>query len=241
MPTANTIIADALGCIGVVDPTDAVNSEDADLGLRILNRVADALGVQNLMTLAVVNQTVSLSAGVASRTIGLLGDVAVARPARFETGAYVRYDGIDTPLHELTRQQYASISDKDATGTPRAFYYEPTTSALGTIYFYPVPTVGVTCYMPIQTRLSQFTDLTTSYGLADGYEDFLVNESAIKLAPFYNREAPSSVVLAARAAKRAIKRLNAQVPQLSTAEVNALAHPGSVSTADLLSGELDIY
>lgn len=242
MPTANTIVADALGSIGVCDPTDSVAAEDADLGLRVLNRIVDGLGVENLMALATVFQPVSVGAGVSSQTIGLAGDVAVSRPVRFELGAYVRVDGVDHSLTPITRQQYGSISDKTSEGVPRHFYYEPTTSALGTIYFWPVPSTSVTCYMPIQTRLTQFADLTTAYGLADGYEGFLTAETAVKLAPFYNREAPGSVIAEARNLRRMIKRANFQVPQLSVSDLASIGHGGeggafSVTGGDFLAVE----
>ena len=241
MPTANAIVADALGCIGVCDPTDAVAAEDASLGLRVLNRIVDGLGVENLMTLATVFQPVTVNAGVASRTIGTAGDVAVSRPVRFELGAYVRVDGVDHSLTPITRQQYGSISDKTTQGVPRHFYYEPTTSALGTIYFWPVPSTSVTCYMPIQTRLTQFADLTTTYGLADGYEGFLTAETAVKLAPFYNREAPGSVIAEARNLRRMIKRANFQVPQLQCADLVVMGREGSADGNAVVSGDLDIY
>lgn len=241
MPTANTIVADALGCIGVCDPTDAVAAEDASLGLRVLNRVLDGLGVESLMAFATVYQPVTVNAGVASRTIGTAGDVAVARPVGFGIGAYTRVDGVDHPLTPLTRQQWGAISTKTDTGIPRYFYYEPTTSALGTIYFWPVPSVSVTCYMPIQTRLTQFADLTTVYGLADGYEGFLTAETAVRLAPYYNREAPGSVIADARNLKRAIKRANWQAPQLQCAELLALGRGGPVDGGAVVSGDLDIY
>ena len=241
MPTANAIVADALGCIGVCDPTDAVAAEDASLGLRVLNRIVDGLGVENLMTLATVFQPVTVNAGVASRTIGTAGDVAVSRPVRFELGAYVRVDGVDHSLTPITRQQYGSISDKTSEGVPRHFYYEPTTSALGTIYFWPVPSTSVTCYMPIQTRLTQFADLTTTYGLADGYEGFLTAETAVKLAPFYNREAPGSVIAEARNLRRMIKRANFQVPQLQCADLVVMGREGSADGNAVVSGDLDIY
>ncbi len=241
MPTANAIVAEALGCIGVCDPTDAVAAEDASLGLRVLNRIVDGLGVENLMTLATVFQPVTVNAGVASRTIGTAGDVAVSRPVRFELGAYVRVDGVDHSITPITRQQYGSISDKMSEGVPKHFYYEPTTSALGTIYFWPVPSAAVTCYMPIQTRLTQFADLTTTYGLADGYEGFLTAETAVKLAPFYNREAPGSVIAEARNLKRMIKRANFQVPQLQCADLVVMGREGSADGNAVVSGDLDIY
>jgi len=219
MPTANTIIADALGLIGVVDPTDAVAAEDASLGLRVLNRVIDSLGIEPSMALVVTFQAVPLVAGSASKTIGPSADVNVSCPVRIETGAYVRVGDIDYPLAALNREQWAELCDKATqTGTPGGVYFEPLSTTQARLNFWPIPDAICTAYLPLVQRVSQFAELTTNITLRDGYEEAFVTHLALALAPFYGREAPASVVHRSRVLKREIKRLNAQVPQLNTDE-----------------------
>jgi hypothetical protein len=239
--TANTLAGDALGVLGVSDPTDSVAPEDATLGLRVLNRIVDSLGLDSLMPIATTYQAIPLSGGAV--TIGTGGDVVVTRPTRIEPGAYVRAGSIDHPLEKITRDRWAAIGDKSLTGVPMYYWYEPTTAVLGTINFWPVPDGAYTAYIPLQSRLSSFADLTTSYSLPDGYEEYLTCALAVHMAPFYNREAPASVIARMRVSRRLIKRLHVQIPRLCTADLNALgARSGSPNSVQTLIGdEVDIY
>lgn len=241
MTTATTIITDALGQIGIVDPVEALEADDANLGLRVLNRLVDALGTDALIPVATTWQSVPLTSG--SMTIGAAGDIVVTRPTRIEVGAYVVSGDVSFPLEKLNRQQWGEIAVKGDTGIPRYYYYESQTAVLGTIKFWPAPDTTYTAYLPLKSRLSAFADLTTNYSLADGYDEFLTSTLAVKLAPFYNREAPGSVIAASRIAKRYIKRLNVQVPQLNVDELHRLGHCGSgcggMSAA--VGDDIDIY
>lgn len=235
MTTAATLAGDALGLLGITDPTDSVAAEDASLCLRTLNRVVDSLGADSLMPIATVYQTVALTAGDGSVTIGPAGDIVATRPTRIEAGAYVSTGALDQPLDKLTRDRWAAITDKAFQGVPCAYWYEPTTSVLGTINFWPVPDTTYTAYLPLQSRLSAFADLTTEYNLPDGYEEFLVAALAVYCAPYYNREAPQSVIARMKMARRLIKRLHVQIPHLSTAEISALGMNG-LTASSILSG-----
>jgi hypothetical protein len=223
--TATTIATDALGLIGITDPTDALEPEDANLALRVLNRLVDALGADSLFLLAVSYQAIPLTA--AEITIGAAGEIAVTRPSRIELGAYVRVVDVDYPLERLNRDRWGEIALKASTGVPRYFNYEATSAVLGTLKFYPAPEAVYTAYLPLKQRLSSFADLTTNYSLADGYEEYLVSTLAVMLAPYYHREAPPSVVARSRIAKRYIKRLNTQVPQMNVDDLHRLVHGGS--------------
>jgi hypothetical protein len=229
--TANAIVTDALGMIGVTDPTDAAAPEDAALGLRVLNRRVNALGLEPSSALVVSFQAVPLVAGDASKTIGTGADVNVAVPSRIETGAYVRYSGIDYPVEVVERERWAEICIKTETGIPSAVYFEPTSTAQARLNFWPVPNASCTVYLPLLQRMSQFPDLTTNVMLADGYEEMLTCDLAVALAPFYNREAPGSVIQRARVTKRLVKRMNAQTPQLDADDLQQAVHGRSVLPA----------
>lgn len=242
MTTANTLAADALGLLGVSDPTDSVAAEDATLSLRTLNRIVNALGVDSLMPVAITYQPVTLTASGSSVTIGTGGDVVVTRPTKIELGAYVRSGGVDYPLTKYNRDRWAAISDKSMEGIPRVYYFEQISAVLGRVNFWPVPDASYTAYLPLQSRLSSFADLTTSYSLPDGYDEYLTTSLAVHSAPLYNREAPASVIARMRSARRQIKRLNVQIPHLCTPELTAMSNPyGTTSVQALIGDEIDIY
>jgi hypothetical protein len=224
---ASTIIADALGMIGVTDPTDSVPAEDAALGLRVLNRRINTMGLEPSLGLVVAFQAVPLIGGDSSKTIGTGADVNVECPVRIETGAFVRVDGTDHPLEVATRERWVDISIKSEAGIPCAVYFERTSSSQGRVTFWPTAQAACTVYLPLVQRTSQFAALGTDVTLSDGYEEMLTTDLAVALAPFYNREAPGSVIHRSRVTKRQIKRLNAQTPELSTDELQHAVHGGS--------------
>jgi hypothetical protein len=235
MVQAATIIGDALGLLGVVDPVEALEAEDTALGLRTLNRRISTTNADGLMLVAAAFQSVALTGGDGTVTIGLLGDVAVTRPNRIELGAYLQSGDASYPLDQLNREQWGQVSSKAQTGMPRYFNYESGTAALGTLKFWPVPDGSYTAHLPIKTRLSSFAAASTSYELADAVEEYLVTSLAIDLAPNYGREAPGSVVARMRTAKTLIKRLNKQIPVLETPELQAMTRHGT-SLDDFING-----
>jgi hypothetical protein len=216
MPQAATLITDALGLLGVVDPVEAIESEDAALGLRVLNRAIDSANGEQAMLYTVDYVSFTLPASTTSRTIGPSGDIALARPNRVETGGYASVGGVDYPIQVLTREQYAEVCLK-ALGSvaPHGVYYEPGLPN-GRLYFWPVVSAATTIKLPIATKISTFAATTTSISMPEMLEDYLVNLLAIKLAPSYGRQVPQAVVFEAARLRRLIKRANFQAPQLQT-------------------------
>lgn len=243
MTTATTLVTHGLGLIGVVDPVEALEADDASFGLSTLNGIVDLMAADALLPVAVAFEPIALTAGNASVTIGLAGTVAVNKPTSIEVGGFIRSGTTDYPLKKITRDEWAHITDKSASGIPFYYTYEPTTAVLGTITFWPVPDGSYTAYLPLKSRLSAFADLTTEYSLPEGWEEYLKTSIAIHLAPSYGREASASVVARMRWAKKLIKRLNTRVPTLSTAELRAIGQPGLAGGgfSVLVGEEIDIY
>lgn len=234
MPTANTIITDALGLIGVTDPTDSVAAEDAALGLRVLIRRINSLGIEPSTAQVVTFQAVTLVDGDSSKTIGTGGDVNVTCPVRIETGAYLRSGTTDYPLDVIGREPWADISNKTDSGIPRAVYFEPISATQARLNFWPASDGSYTAYLPLMQRVGPFSDLTTNVSLSDGYEELLVTDLAVALAPFYNREAPGSVIQRARVAKRQIKRMKTEIPELDTSELQHAVTGSWYATGSIL-------
>ena len=212
MTTANTLIADALGSLGVIGSAGTLGGSDALTGLRVLNRMLDAWRLQPHMATHAAWVTFSLPSGTSTRTIGPTGQVVTARPSSIEVGGFSRIGGVDQPLSVITRDQYANAQLKtQAGGWPCCVYYEAA-SPNGTLYFWPL--AAATIYLPVRTHLDNFADLTTEVTLPAGYEAAIVPSLAVKLAPYFERQVPATVVMESAAARSAIKRTNASVPEL---------------------------
>lgn len=201
--------------LGVIGSVGAVGGNDANASLRVLNRMLDGWRLQP--HLAVSNRWLNFvwPAGVVSQTIGTGGDVNVERPVSIEIGSYTETGGISRPLQILTRDQYASILLKNQSGDHPAGIYYDAASPLGTAYVWPAPGAGVTANLAVRTQFTKFADLTTEYTLPDGYEAAFVPNLAVMLGPVFERAIPPDVRADARITRAAIKRKNAQVPELT--------------------------
>lgn len=231
MPQAVTIISDALGLLGVIDPVEAIESEDASLGLRVLNRLIDSRNGEQSLLYAVEYASFTLPASTASRTVGPTGDIVMSRPLRVETGGYASISGIDYPIDVISREQYAEVSLKAvASVAPRGVYYQASATN-GVLYFTPPAGSAATIKLPFAVKLSTFAATTTNVTLPEMYESYLVHELAIKLSPFYRAAVSPDIRSESGRLLRAIKRQNAQVPQLET---DLPVTSGSTNYSDLI-------
>ena len=214
MTTANEIISEGFGKLGLLEAGETVQPDDAAQGLLVLNTLVDALNLPSNFAYTNNDATATLGAGVASLTIGPAQSIAVTRPVRIEPGSYSRLNGIDYPMDSITEQEYNLIQFKTNQGTaPNRFFYDAGAST-GIIYYHPVPVVSVVVHHPVQQQASSFADLTTVYTLPQGLKRVFVYNFALDIAPDFEREAPPTVITTAAASLREWKRANSTVPRL---------------------------
>lgn len=230
MPQAATLISDALGLLGVVDPVESIEPEDTALGLRVLNRLIDALNAEQSLLYAVEYATFTLPASTTSRTIGPTGDITLSRPLRVETGGYASISGVDYPISVLTREQYAEVCIKSTTSVAPAGVYMQASSPNCTLFFVLPVGTAVTINLPFAVKLSTFAASTTSVTLPEGYESLFVHELAMKLSPYYQSPVSPDIRAEAARMRRVLKRQNSQVPQLQT---DLPLPSGTLTSADL--------
>jgi hypothetical protein len=215
LTTANSIIRQALGKLGIVAPGEAVDAGDASACLISLNTMLDGWAVESLYAYATTTITGTLPANTQTRTIGPTGQlVATPRPVRLEAGCFFTAGGIDYPIETVTEDEFNSIGLKAVSSLgPRWVFYNPTL-ANGVLNFHPRAAQAVILSLVVQQRISSFASLTTSYTLPPGYERALVLSLAEEVAADYEREVPPTMARNAALARRNIKRTNFVVPQL---------------------------
>lgn len=211
MTTALQIIDRAYSLLGFKAAGETLSSQDADYGLDALNSMVDSWNTQGNFIVD-TNEVVATVTGI-SATIGTGMQFNTPRPTGISPGAFTRINGIDYPMREISREQYADLSLKTVTSTfPQYFYYDGNTPT-GTVYFYPVPG-SVQVHLPVATYLTEFADTSTDYTLAKGYRKAMEYSLAEELAPGI-RQLDPQVMRKAATARRAIRRTNVVVPELS--------------------------
>tara|TARA_R110000868_G_scaffold147948_3_gene369599 strand:+ start:170 stop:862 length:693 start_codon:yes stop_codon:yes gene_type:complete len=212
---ARTLINDALGECGVLDPAESMTAEQAAQGLGVLNRIIDRWRGQRLYVYAIDDISATFSGATAS--VGAGQTVNTESPIRFEDGCFYRIANIDYPLPqwELTQYNQIALKTTSVSSYPQGFYYDR--DIPGTVTVWPVPAVAIEYHFQVMKKLSSFADLDTAYSLPDGYHDALHYTLCERIPTAYNLPINPADVAQAASARQVIRRANARVPILDLA------------------------
>lgn len=215
MATANDLILGAYQMLSVYDAGEPMTGADAQLGLTVLNDMMDMWSNESLTTYAIVEQSAPLIPGKQRYTIGPGGDFNMTRPIRLITGpgaAYiVDFNGNKYGIEVVPRDKwnmYGNTSNIVTSDFPDTLFYD-NQYPLGIMNFTPWPTIGYTAYWDSYLQLTDFAALNTAVSLPPGYVMAIKYNLACFLHPYFlDEKLPDTIVLAASAAKAAIKRSN---------------------------------
>ena len=213
MTTALAIITGTLQDLGVVSAGSLPAAEDSADCLTRLNLIADAWLTEPNYAFTTTTVTATITAGTQSATIGPSQTFSCARPTRLEVGCYVRYGNLDYPLEVIGQAEYNAMPLKSLNGPWPQFVHYDAGSPTGIVYFYPAG--PGTINLVVQTPVSSFATLATSVTLTPGYERAFRMTLSEDVADAYGRPLSAKYVRSAAMARRAIKRVNFTVPQLT--------------------------
>jgi len=157
-------------------------------------------------------ETVYALTGASPVSVGPGAAIDLARPVRIERESFTRVGGIDKPLEVVDRARFAAIRLKD-TGTtwPVAAWFDGG-SPVGQLHLWPKSSAEL--HLVTTPALALFANTTTEHDLPDGYEGYLGELLAERIAPLYEVELSESVRKLIRTARRVIERSNLSVPEL---------------------------
>ena len=205
MTTARDLVQKAHKKISVLGQGSTLTSEEINDGFDEMNAMIAQWSTDGALIFTETKETFSLS-GATSYTIGS-GQTFDTTLPRDIKAAYVSENGFDTPLDLIDNVEYASISDKDQTGTPEKIYFDgnyPT----GNIYIWPVGYSYTTLTMFTEKPLTSFSSLTTTFEMPLEYETAIIYNLAVRLAPDYEKEASQTVKTIAKDSLAAVSRQN---------------------------------
>jgi hypothetical protein len=233
--------------INVVQGGQVATGDDLRDGFDFANLWLDSMANERLMIPFITRTafTLTTSKGTPTNpyTVGLGGDINIAKPVFFEKLNYI--DNSVTPANEipifmLTDQAYQGLVQKTLTSTyPIYGYYSPTyASGLGSLYVNPIPTsstlTGV-LYSPFAVQ--QFTSLTQTIVVPPGYKFFLQENLALFFSSTFRENLPADpgLVESARATKRNIKAMNLPMSDLAIDQGAML--PGHGYKSNIYTGQ----
>lgn len=213
MTTALGIIKRSLRLLGVYAKGEEPSADESAEALEALNALMGSLS-NTPMVYAKTLDTIPLTGGVASITVGPGTTPGQRRPLKVLDESYIENGSTTYPLRVFTDQQYSDILVKTAQGNPEAIW--PLMSMPDVqITFWPVPIGGLTLQLWSIKALSSFPELTTEVSLPDGYEDLLAHELGDALGPEYQTALPPAAVQRLRMLRRNIATTNLEVPMLA--------------------------
>lgn len=180
--TVRDIVSDALRKIGVVAEGEPPNADQIATGMRDLNRMLKSWQNRgyNLWTVAQMAVPLTTSPVVA---------LDPARPVQV-LSARIRRNGVDTPMQELTREEYDALPVKLSTGMPTCWYYDRQRETAN-MRVWPVLSVagGETIYIVYQSEIEDATDANAEVDVPGEWWDAVVYGLAARLADDYARPA----------------------------------------------------
>lgn len=233
MATANDLITRALRlgrCIGLDQTPSAAEAAD---GLAVLNSMLDSWSTERLFVYSIREESFAWGAGNASRTVGAAGNFATDRPVRVDESSYFTVDGVDQAVDMINAEAYAARPVKATQGgAPTEIFVDYTSSALVTIYAYPVPGASITFHLRTWRLLQSFSALNTALALPPGYKRAIEYSLAEEITPEYGLEVSPRVSLIASKARSNVKRINGPDLVMSS----EVGYMNSCSTGNVYTG-----
>lgn len=204
--TGRDLISATLRLIGAIAPGESVAAGEATDGLATFNRMIDSWSNESLLIPSKTREVFSLVASDPNYTIGSGGNFNTTRPQKIEA-ASILIGLVEYPMREISLSEYAAIKLKSVTGIPQSFYCEDN-YPLSAIHLYPTPSAVNSIVLYSWKPLTTIATLDTVISLPPGYEEALVYNGAIRLAPEYGRALSQEVAMLAQESKGTIKRMN---------------------------------
>lgn len=233
------IISSALRKIGGLSSGETIETTrqaEALLALKVMLRSWGAIG---LNIFATAKESHVLTGGVGSYTWGVGGAINTARPNQV-IGAYILEGGTTSyPVDIIAEGVYRDISAKSTTGIPTSLFLH-TDYPLATVYLYPVPDSAYTIYLDSYkpfTEVGSFNLVTDQIVFPSYYEEAIIYNLAIRLAPEYGKNVSTEVGAIAKSAYDALVAVNSS----ARVEPIFLKIPGAEPYGSMYSVNTNMY
>ena len=186
--TRSALIKESLQLVAAIsegiDPNDT-QYLDASRTLNIMVKAWQAYGL-NLWTIETAS--IDLAASTASYTLGPSGTTGLTeRPLKVVEVYITDSDSDDTWLQPLSRQEYIRIVNKDQTGTPTQWYYDPQLTN-GTLSVWPAPdstSAAYTLKVVYQSPIEDMDADIDEFDFPQEWYEAIKYGLAVRLAPVY--------------------------------------------------------
>lgn len=166
----NPLIDEAFDICGIGSEGEAISDDQYVRAKRSLNLIVKAWGAHERLWLK-TEDNVTL---VADQAVYALATLLSTKPMRvLSVRRRVTTGAIDTPLSELSREEYFDLPNKTGSGVPVQFYYDPQRDT-GALYLWPAPDTTTASAMTLKlTYLRKIEDFDGSADAPDLPQEWL--------------------------------------------------------------------
>lgn len=163
---ANQIVTKMFALLGKYSEGRALSARQVADGMLTLNLLVKTWGAQERLWTR-TERSATLLASTASYAL-------TPKPGRvLSVRRKVTLGGYETPLREMSRQEYFDTPNKATESVPTGFYYDPQATA-GTLYVWPTPSAATAAAQTLNlTYLRRMDDFDASNNDADLPQEWL--------------------------------------------------------------------
>lgn len=201
--------------LGIVSPGEGLSPDQSQQVLANIRRMIDTWRTQRLLCYVEETHDYLLVSGQQTYTFGPGGNFDTIRPVYIDRIGVVQHRGaqneLELPLYvERSGQSWQAVLNKETRSAWPIKVYIETDYPLAKLKYWPVMNGNVTLYTRIYTFVSitGLANLSTNYTFAPGYEEALVYNLAIRLAPEWGVAMPDIVRDLANSRMADVKRTN---------------------------------
>lgn len=205
------IIDSAMRKIGAVASGEDLTPDEQQDGLSALQAMLRNWSAEKINVFSSVKETVVLSPPTYLYTWGVGGTISTARPNQLISGTITDTSGVTHPMSVIGEERYSEISIKATVGRPYSLFpkYE---FPYVQLILYPIPeeadTLNLYSMKPF-TEESSFDSWDDTLQMPVSYEEPIIYNLSVRLAPEYGKAATPSVVAIAKSGYDRMMNLNA--------------------------------
>lgn len=231
--TGLDIIKSAMRLAGVLASGESLDAAEQQDALMIANQMLDSWNAERLMAFSITIGEYSLTAGIATYTLGPGGTFNAPRPAKIERVSIVSLNNpnqpLELPIDYYTDRDWSQVPVKNVEGALPTGVYDDGNYPFRNLTYWTIPNVPVKTRIYSWQALTQFPNLVSSVTFPPGYFKAIRYNLAVELFPeFSDAGAQLSAITVQQAiqSKAILKTINSPTIQ-STPDPAVCSSAGS--------------
>jgi hypothetical protein len=205
--TGRDLVSASMKIIGALAPGESPAAAEAVDGLASLNRMLDSWSNEKLLVSNETKETFSLTGGTQTYTMGSSGAFNTVAPIQI-LQANILIGATEYPLRINSDNEWSIIQNKTVSSSIPTDLYPVYSYPLASLSLYPVPVAGSSIIIYSWKQLTRISSLDTVLSMQPGFEEAIIYNLAIRLAPEYGRNLTADIVQIANDSKANVKRAN---------------------------------